>query len=148
MFADGFAMAQVLRDSDPQAFETLARALIPCRFFDREYDIRIHKPVIMLDHAAAIQEIRFNSHLVDLIDLPSETVDAWNRAYRTFMRLPRDPAFRLSFRRAPGEMTAFDNRRILRGREAFNPAPGNCRLHGCYVGRVKYDSRLRTLQPS
>ncbi len=145
VFADGFAMAQVLRDSDPQAFDTLAGTLIPCRFFDRECDIRIHKPVITLDHAGAIQEIRFNAHLVDLIDLPLETVDGWYRAYRAFMRLTRDPAFRLSFRMAAGEMTAFDNRRILHGREAFNPATGNRHLHGCYVDRVEFDSRMRML---
>lgn len=145
VFADGFAMAQVLRDNDPQAFDMLARTLVPCRFFDRTCDIRIHKPVITLDHAGAIQEIRFNAHLVDLIDLPLETVDAWYRAYRAYMRLTRDPAFRLTFRMAPGEMTAFDNRRILHGREAFNPATGNRHLHGCYVDRVEFDSRMRML---
>jgi gamma-butyrobetaine dioxygenase len=148
VFADGFAMAQVLRDTDPQAFDTLAHTLIPCRFFDRECDIRTHEPVITLDSTGAIQEIRFNAHLVDLIDLPAQTVDAWYRAYRAFMRLTRDPAFRLSFRMAPGEMTAFDNRRILHGREAFNPATGNRHLHGCYVDRVEYDSRMRMLRPS
>ena len=145
VFADGFAMAQVLRDSDPPAFDTLANTLIPCRFFDRECDIRTHQPVITLDHTGAIQEVRFNAHLVDLIDLPLETVDAWYRAYRAFMRLTRDPAFRLTFKMAAGEMTAFDNRRILHGREAFNPATGNRHLHGCYVDRVEYDSRMRML---
>ena len=145
VFGDGFAMVQVLRDSDPQAFDLLAHTLIPCRFFDRERDIRIHKPVITLDATGAIQEIRYNAHLVDLIDLPLETVDAWYRAYRAFMRLTRDPAFRLSFRMAGGEMTAFDNRRMLHGREAFNPATGNRHLHGCYVDRVEYDSRMRLL---
>jgi len=145
VFADGFAMAQVLRDSDAQAFDILASTLIPCRFFDRECDIRIRKPVIAIDDGGAIQEIRFNAHLVDLIDLPPQTIDAWYRAYRAFMRLTRDPAFRLSFRMASGEMTAFDNRRILHGREAFNPATGNRHLHGCYVDRVEYDSRMRML---
>jgi gamma-butyrobetaine dioxygenase len=147
VFADGFAMAQVLRDSDPQAFDVLAGTLIPSRFFDRECDIRIHRPVITLDHAGAIQEIRFNAHLVDLIDLPPASVDARYRAYRAFMRLTRDPAFRLSFRMASGDMTAFDNRRILHGREAFNPAAGNRHLHGCYVDRVDFDSRMRMLSP-
>ena len=145
MFGDGFAIDQALRDSDLQAFEQLAHTLIPCRFFDRTCDIRIHKPVITLAHDGAIQEIRCNAHLVDL---PSETVDAWYRAYRAFMRLARDPAFRLSFQMAAGEMTAFDNRRILHGRAAFNPAAGIRHLHGCYVDRVEYDSRMRMLQPS
>jgi len=148
VFADGFAIAQVLRDGDPLAFDTLANTLIPCRFFDRTCDIRNHQPVITLDHAGAIQEIRYNAHLVDIIDLPMDSVDAWYRAYRAFMRLTRDPAFRLSFRMAGGEMTAFDNRRILHGREAFNPATGNRHLHGCYVDRVEYDSRMRMLQPT
>lgn len=145
VFADGFAMAQVLRDSDPQAFGILADTPIPCRFFDRECDIRIRKPVITLDNLGAIQEIRFNAHLVDLIDLPPETVDAWYGSYRAFMRLTREPAFRLTFKMAAGEMTAFDNRRILHGREAFNPATGNRHLHGCYMDRVEYDSRMRML---
>ena len=69
--------------------------------------------MITLDHAGSIQEIRCNAHLVDIIDLPMHSVDAWYRAYRAFMRLTRDPAFRLSFRMAGGEMTAFDNRRML-----------------------------------
>lgn len=145
VYGDGFAMAQVLRDSNPQAFDILTSTLIPCRFFDRECDIRTRNPVISLDDSGAIQEIRFNAHLVDLIDLPLETVDAWYRAYRAFMRLTRDPAFRLSFRMAAGEMTAFDNRRMLHGREAFNPATGNRHLHGCYVDRVEFDSRMRML---
>ena len=123
MFADGFATSQVLRDSDPQAFATLARTLIPCRFFNRECDIRIHKPVITLDHAGAIQEIRFNAHLVDLIDLPPETVGAWYRAYRTFMRLPRDPAFQLSFRMAPSAMKAFDNGAYCAAAKPSTPPP-------------------------
>ena len=148
VFADGFAIAQVLRDGDPLAFDTLANTLIPCRFFDRTCDIRNHQPVITLDHAGAVQEIRYNAHLVDIIDLPMDSVDAWYRAYRSFMRLTRDPAFRLSFRMAGGEMTAFDNRRILHGREAFNPATGNRHLHGCYVDRVEYDSRMRMLNPT
>ncbi len=145
VFADGFAMARVLQGSNPEAFAMLASTLIPCRFFDRECDIRIRKPVITLDHAGTIQEIRYNTHLVDLIDLPLDTVDVWYRAYRAFMRLTREPSFRLTFRMAAGEMTAFDNRRILHGREAFNPATGNRHLHGCYVDRVEYDSRMRML---
>lgn len=145
VFADGFAIARMLRENDAQAFDTLAGTPVPCRFHDREYDIRIRKPVITLDHDGAIQEIRFNAHLVDLIDLPPETVDTWYRAYRAFMRLTREPACRLSFRMAPGEMTAFDNRRILHGREAFDPATGNRHLHGCYVDRVEFDSRMRML---
>ena len=40
-------------------------------------------------------------------------------------------------------MAAFDNRRILHGREAFDPNTGFRHLRGCYVDRGEFDSRLR-----
>ena len=49
------------------------------------------------------------------------------------MLLTRGPTMHLGLRMACGEMTAFDNRRFL---------------HGCYVDRVEYDSRMRQLKPS
>ena len=101
--------------------------------------------MIGLETDGALREIAFNAHLTDLIDLPADTVDSWYRAYRAFMRLTRDPAFRLTFRLAAGEMMAFDNRRVLHGRESFDPSTGFRHLHGCYVDRGEFDSRLRML---
>ncbi len=42
-------------------------------------------------------------------------------------------------------MVVFDNRRVLHGREAFDPASGYRRLLGCYVDRGEWDSRIRVL---
>jgi gamma-butyrobetaine dioxygenase len=61
------------------------------------------------------------------------------------MRLSRDPAFRIAFKMQPGQMAVFDNRRVLHGREAFDPSTGFRHLHGCYVDRGEFDSRLRKL---
>ncbi len=144
-FADGFAIAQALREADEQAFLTLATVSIPCRFFDSDVDIRTRRPVISLDENGDVHEIAYNAHLVDLIDLPADTGNRWYKAYRAFMRLTRDSTFCINFRMAASEMAAFDNRRILHGREAFNPETGARHLHGCYVDRVEFDSRLRML---
>lgn len=145
VFADGFAMAQALRAQDPQAFEALALIRVPFRFHDREVDIRVRRPVITLDEDGALREIAYNAHIADLIDLPSGLVDSWYRAYRAYMRLSRDPAFRIAFKMQPGQMAVFDNRRVLHGREAFDPSTGFRHLHGCYVDRGEFDSRLRKL---
>jgi gamma-butyrobetaine dioxygenase len=67
------------------------------------------------------------------------------RAFRKFMAATRDPAERISFKLKPGEMVVFDNRRILHGREAFNPATGHRLLRGFYIDRGEIDSRIRTL---
>jgi gamma-butyrobetaine dioxygenase len=61
------------------------------------------------------------------------------------MRLTRDDSYRLNLKMDTGDMLVFDNRRVLHGREAFDPNSGQRHLHGCYVDRVEFDSRLRLL---
>jgi gamma-butyrobetaine dioxygenase len=146
VFADGFAMARDLKAEHPEAFAVLSQVSVPFRFFDREHDIRIRRPVITLDPSGRMTDLRFNAHITDLIDLPSDVAGAWYQAYRRLMRLTRSPEYRLTFKMRSGEMVAFDNRRVLHGRTEFDPASGKRHLHGCYVDRGEFESRLRMLQ--
>lgn len=145
VFADGYALAADLRAADPEAFRLLSEVAIPFRFHDREADIRVHAPVIALDRAGQVSEIRWNAHIAAVFDMPAEIMPDYYRAYRAFMAMTRDPAYRLAFKLAAGEMIVFDNRRVLHGREAFDPASGFRHLHGCYVDRGEFNSRLRLL---
>lgn len=145
LFADGYALAEDLRTKDPEAFRLLSEIAIPFRFHDRDADIRVHAPVITLDRHGAVSEIRWNAHIAATFDMPAEVMPAYYRAYRTFMAMTRDPAYQLSFKLKAGEMIVFDNRRVLHGREAFDPTTGYRHLHGCYVDRGEFNSRLRRL---
>ena len=62
------------------------------------------------------------------------------------MKMTRSNAYLISLRLAVGEMVVFDDRRILHGRDAFNPETGFRHLHGCYVDRGEFESRLRVLK--
>lgn len=145
VFADGFALAQDLREEDPAAFELLAEVPIPFRFHDDTADILVRAPVIALDSWSELIEIRYNAHIAAIFDMPAEVMPDYYRAYRTYMAKTRDPGYRLEFKLGPGEMVVFDNRRILHGREAFDPSTGFRHLHGCYVDRGEFASRLRLL---
>ena len=145
LFADGFALAEDLRARDPEAFRLLSEIAIPFRFHDRDADIRTHAPVITLDRQGKVCEIRWNAHIAATFDMPADVMPGYYRAYRTFMAMTRDPAYQLTFKLQAGEMIVFDNRRILHGREAFDPSTGFRHLHGCYVDRGEFNSRLRLL---
>lgn len=145
VFCDGFAVARDLGTTDPEAYALLSEIEIPFRFHDRDTDIRGRFPVIVCDTGGHVREIRFNGHLVDIIDLEAEKLAGFYRAYRTFMRMLRDPAYARAFRLKAGEMVVFDNRRVLHGRQAFNPATGYRYLNGCYVDRGEFLSRIRVL---
>ncbi|MGV8986961.1 MAG: TauD/TfdA family dioxygenase [Cypionkella sp.] len=145
IFADGFAMAEDLRAEDPDAFRLLCEVPIPFRFHDRAADIRVHEPVITLDHSGAVIEIRYNAHLAGIFDMSTEIMPAYYRAYRAYMTKTRDPKYRLTLKLKAGEMVVFDNRRVLHGRDSFDPSTGFRHLHGCYVDRGEFTSRLRLL---
>ncbi len=144
-FCDGIAVAEDLRARDPQAFEILSTVTVPFRFHDADTDIRSRKTVIVCNEGGAVSEICFNAHLADIVDLEPAVMLDFYRAYRLFMQMLRDPAYRIALKLRGGEMVVFDNRRVLHGREAFDPATGRRHLHGCYVDRGEWDSRLRVL---
>ncbi len=145
VFCDGFAVAEDLRASDPEAFELLTTVTVPFRFHDADTDIRARKAVITLDVNGEVSEICFNAHLADILDVDPEVMTAYYAAYRAFMERTRDPAYAVTLKLGAGEMVVFDNRRVLHGREAFDPSTGFRHLHGCYVDRAEWDSRLRVL---
>lgn len=64
-------------------------------------------------------------------------------AYRKFWKLLRDPQFMIRFSLAPGQMIAFDNLRVLHGRDAFDPNSGPRHLQGTYLDKDLILSRLR-----
>jgi len=145
IFADGFAMAEDLRNEDPEAFRLLCEVPIPFRFHDGDADIRVHEPVITLDAKGEVTEIRYNAHLAAIFDMSPDIMPAYYRAYRAYMAKTRDPKYRLTLKLKAGEMVVFDNRRVLHGRDAFDPSTGYRHLHGCYVDRGEFSSRLRLL---
>ncbi|SEN36710.1 TauD/TfdA family dioxygenase [Halomonas caseinilytica] len=147
-FTDGFAAAEALRERSPEAFRLLSETPIDFRFQDDEHDIAWRAPIITLDHNGQLLEIRFNNWIRDSLRLPLEQADAWYRAYREFWDLVHDPRQRLEFSLLPGQMIAFDNRRVLHGRNAFNPNSGRRHLQGTYLDLDLLESRLRVLARS
>ncbi|MEI4235259.1 TauD/TfdA family dioxygenase [Roseovarius sp. D22-M7] len=147
-FCDGVAVAEYLRARDNEAFDVLSTVTVPFRFQDGGTDIRARKTVITLDTRGGVSEICFNAHLADILDLEPTRLKSFYRAYRLFMEMTRDPAYGIALKLSGGEMVIIDNRRLLHGREAFDPSTGFRHLHGCYVDRGEWDSRLRVLENS
>jgi len=144
-FFDGFAAAEALRRQDPEAFRRLSETEIDFRFQDEEHDLVWTAPLLSLDEQGRVIEVRLNNWIRDTLRLPLEEIDAWYDAYRVFWALAQDPRNRLEFSLAPGEMVAFDNRRVMHGRNAFDPSTGRRHLQGTYLDLDMCESRLRVL---
>lgn len=144
IFADGLRILEDLRQEAPEHFQLLAEHAIPFRFQDDEHDIRFHHPVINLDHQDHIVELKYNAHLAGIFDLPEAIMHDYYLAYRNLMQRMSSPKYKIKLRLQQGVMAVFDNRRVLHGRESYNPN-GRRHLRGCYVDRTEFKSRLRIL---
>ena len=146
IFVDGFEVAGALRRADAAAFDLLARTALEFRFHDADSDIRCRAPAIATDDEGRLTSFRFNVSILGTLRLPAETMGPVYRAYRKLAVLVRDPVFEIRLRLGAGDLVAFDNHRMLRGREAFDPNVGGRHLQGCYVDRDELLSRIRVLE--
>lgn len=148
VFVDGFALADALRTHWPDDFAMLTT--VPFEFWNKSAlsDYRCSAPVIALDGRGEVSEVRHANFLRGPIDAAAQAMPAVYRAYRRFIGLARDARFHVQRRLAAGEMWAFDNRRILHARTAFDPRGGARHLQGCYMDRDELLSRIRILERS
>lgn len=145
VFVDGLRVLEDMRFEQPAYFDLLAEHAIPFRFHDEAHDIRHHHPVINLNSFGEIVEIKYNAHLADIFDLPADIMHQYYLAYRDLMGRLREQRYKIKVMLQGGDMVVFDNRRVMHGRDAFDPSTGNRRLRGCYVDRTEFQSRLRVL---
>jgi gamma-butyrobetaine dioxygenase len=146
VYLDGFRVAEILRDEHPDDFRVLTT--VPWRWANRSKvsDYRWSSPPIVVDRAGVVTEVRVGNWLRAPLQAEFDEVEAAYAAYRTLFELTYRPelAVRISF--APGDLLAFDNRRILHGRDAYGEGGGSRFLRGCYCERDELYSRIRILE--
>ncbi|MBZ9557277.1 MULTISPECIES: TauD/TfdA family dioxygenase [Modicisalibacter] len=143
---DGFAVADALRDRDPRAFETLTTVTWCYANTARTTDHVWHAPMIQLDAAGRLVEVRIADFLRGPLMAPFEAVEPAYEALMTLQRMLREPHFAMRFTYRPGDLVIFDNRRLLHARDAFEGRSGHRWLQGCYLERDEVRSRLRMLR--
>jgi gamma-butyrobetaine dioxygenase len=142
---DGFRAAALLRAEDPTAFDLLTRTLVPFGWSDARASLRADRPLIDVDPAGHIREIRFNNRSVQALGLHGDAAAAFYDAYRRFAEIVTRPELLVTFRLDAGDCVIFDNTRLLHARTAFAET-GERHLQGCYADLDALSSTLRILE--
>jgi alpha-ketoglutarate-dependent taurine dioxygenase len=135
MFADGFALAEHLRSTDPETFEILTRTPVPFQYCARDVELRSEKPLIQLGVRGDVVAVHYNNRSIAPMQLPTSDLTRFYAAYRRFAGLLRDDRFQMQARLAAGDLVVFDNQRTLHGRTAFAAQRHPRHLQGCYLTR-------------
>jgi gamma-butyrobetaine dioxygenase len=146
IYLDGFRVAEILRDEQPEHFAVLTT--VPWRWANRSKvsDYRWSSTPIVVDGRGVVTEVRVGNWLRAPLHADFDRVEAAYAAYRALFEvtLRDDLTVRTSW--SPGDLLAFDNRRILHGRDAYREGAGVRFLRGCYGERDELNSRIRILE--
>ncbi len=143
VLVDGLRIAETLRSSHPEAFETLTHIPVPGQYLGDGAHLVAERPVIRVGSHGQIEQISFNNYDRAPFRLPDADMAAFYDAIRTFDLLANDPDMQWRKVLAPGELIIFDNWRVLHGRSAFT---GYRKMAGCYLNREDFESALRVSQ--
>ena len=131
-FVDGFAAAARLRAEDPAAFRTLTTTDATFRYHSAEVDLRARRPLIEVDRDGAVTTVSVNNRSMEPLSADRADTVSFYDAYRALVDLLDRDELAIEIILRPGELVAFDNRRVLHGRRAFRSTDRR-HLQGCYI---------------
>lgn len=143
VFADGFKIAETIREEDPEAFRILTEVAVPGHYLEEGVHLIARHRIINLDDDGELEQICFNNFDRAPFLLDEARMMQFYSALRRFHDLAYDPAMQVRFQLVPGKAVLFDNWRVLHARTAYT---GFRHLAGGYVNREDFESRLRVLR--
>jgi gamma-butyrobetaine dioxygenase len=143
---DGLAVINHLQAKEPDVFRCLTT--LEWTFFNRDanHDHRWTGPIV--DKGDGRIPWTFRAfHPVR--GFPAMSQHEIGDSYYSLQRLgeiANSAEFQIRYELEPGDLVAFDNRRILHGRESFDSQEGTRLLRGAYLDADEVYSRMRVLR--
>ena len=135
LFGDGFAIAERLRATHPDAFAILTQTTIPFLYRSKDAELYAERPLIQLSCNREISAVHYNNRSIAPLRIAARDASRFYSAYRRFAALLRNSRHHLKLKLRDGDLAVFDNQRILHGRTAFSSAKHPRHLRGCYLTR-------------
>ncbi|MEM7171384.1 MAG: TauD/TfdA family dioxygenase [Pseudomonadota bacterium] len=146
IYVDAYRIAEDLKSEEPDQFATLCEINWTYKNRAKSSSYKAAGPVIERDRHGTITAIRYNTWLRSPLVAALADQDRAYRAYRAFTARAQDPAYQMIFSYRPGDLLAFDNRRILHGRKGYDATGGTRFIEGTYADRDDLHSAIRTLE--
>ena len=145
VLVDGFAVAEQLRQENPDAFELLCRLPWHNAYWNHGMDLRAALPPIGINDDGDLTYIVLNQYTSFPEHFDGDEIEAAYQAWRQIHGIAALDSFQVKLKIPAGDALFFDNRRVLHTRTAFDVNEGPRRLRSCYMERDTMHSNLRML---
>ncbi len=146
IYTDAYRIAEDLRRDEPGPFASLTGDVWTFNNRSGTSDYRASGPIIETDQNQRITGVRYTTWLRAPLRAPLEVQARAYHAVRAFAARAQDPAYQMVFAYRPGDLLAFDNRRVLHGRRGYDAAGGTRFIEGIYADRDDLHSAIGTLK--
>ena len=119
IYCDGYRIAEDLRTEAPDHFSSLTTDRWEYNNRSKTSSYRASGPVVELGPAGEVSGIRFNTWLRAPLVAPLFVQERAYLAVRAFAVKAQDPKYQMIFAYRAGDLLAFDNRRVLHGRNSI-----------------------------
>ena len=145
---DGLAVAQHFEENEPEVMKSLTNDEWVFSNRDGKHDHRWTGPMIDRGDGRVPWTFRAFHPVRGFPAMPPERINDAYFAMQRFGRVANSSDFQIRYDLNPGDLIAFDNRRVLHGRESFDSSEGHRRLRGTYLDSDEVYSRMRVLRHS
>ncbi len=142
---DGFAIANKIKQEDPEAYKTLTEVIVPSHYIEDGVHLHAERPPIRLDTKGNLVQISFNNYDRAPMFLDKNKRERFYHAYGLFHSHVIDQDNWITIEMKPGTTLIFDNWRNMHGRMGY---VGRRNFQGCYHSKAVFESKLRVLQAS
>ncbi|KAG8198191.1 hypothetical protein JTE90_015289 [Oedothorax gibbosus] len=143
-FVDGFHIGNWLRNEHPASFHVLTSTLVEFKIWSHNMEYSNHQYVLCATKDGNLKEVHYNTRTMAPLKGPADAVQPFYEAYALMGKKMRETASEYAFNLVPGDLVAFNNRRILHGRTSFDPTRMYRHLEGCYGDIDEIITRYKT----
>ncbi len=141
--ADGFRIAEIMREEDPELYEFLCALPVPGEYLEKNVHLRACRPMFRHNpETGCLAQVSYNCYdRAPFLPSPEDS-ERFYRGVRRFHELANSQELTWERQLSPGMVLLFDNWRLLHGRRAFS---GFRKFFGCYLDRETLQSKLRVV---
>ncbi|XP_069122971.1 gamma-butyrobetaine dioxygenase-like [Argopecten irradians] len=149
-FLDMYQVLSKFRVEHPNEFKTLCRVPISIQmeYENSDYPVLMSKrrPMIYLDDYGDVISVVWHTYMHAPLEVPEEDVEEFYNAYQLLGRAVEFSEDAIDTKLKPGEVIAFNNRRMLHARSAYEEGgSGKRHFQGGYLSGDDFKSRLLVL---
>ncbi|XP_033741377.1 gamma-butyrobetaine dioxygenase-like [Pecten maximus] len=149
-FLDMYQVLAKFRVQYPNEFKTLCRVPISIQmeYDNSDYPVLMSKrrPIIYLDDHGEVISVVWHTYMHAPLEVPEEDVEEFYNAYQLLGRAVEFSEDVIETKLKPGEVIAFNNRRMLHARSAYEEGgSGKRHFQGGYLSGDDFKSRLLVL---